>query len=190
MNRASIIIADSGETSRKIVSDLISKRGYKIYQASDNAGVLRMARSLHPDLVLMDVNLWGANAYETARIIEEDRLSTVVFMTPKLDNEFMERLKTMKIFAYIMKPVNPAQLTQMVEFAIANSTRIRSLEERVEKLESSLAARKKIERAKGILMEKLRLSEQQAYEYMRRKSMDKGISMESLADTIVNGNRV
>lgn len=190
MNRASIIIADSGETSRKMVSDLISKRGYKIYQVSDNAGALRMARSLHPDLVLMDVNLWGANAYETASIIEEDKLSTVIFMTTKLDNEFMERLKRMKVFAYITKPVNPAQLIQMVEFTIINSTRIRSLEERVKKLEGSLAARKKIERAKGILMEKLGFSEQQAYEYMRKKSMDKGISMESLADTIADDNRV
>jgi response regulator NasT len=190
MNRTSIIVADSGETSRKIISDLLTKRGYKVYQASDGAGAIRIARIARPDLILMDVNLWGINAYEAARIIEEDGLSTVVFITSKPDREFIEKLKAMKFFAYISKPVNTAQLYQIIEFSLANSIKIKSLEEKVEKLESTLASRKKIERAKGILMEKLKLSEEEAYNYLRKKSMDKCISMERIAQAIINGSEV
>ena len=181
----SIVVADSSETSRKMIGSLLVKRGYKVYQASDGAGAIRLARSIQPELVLIDVNIWGVKAYEAARIIEEDRLSTVVFITANPDRDFIERLKSMKIFAYITKPINPAQLFQIIEFSLINARKINFLEEKLEKLENRLEARKRIERAKGVLMEKLKLSEDEAYRFLRKKSMDSCTSMEKVAEDII-----
>jgi response regulator NasT len=185
MNNYNIVVADSSETSRKKVCGLLAKKGYRTYQATDGAGALRIARSIFPDLVIMDINLWGINAFEVASIIEEDKLSTVVFITGSPNSDFYEKLRTMNIFAYINRPINPDQLYQIVEFSIINSNKISLLEEKVEKLESTLEARKKIDRAKGILIEKLKITENEAYKLLRKKSMDSCVSMEKIAEEII-----
>ena len=185
MNNFSILVADSGETSRKKLCDLLGKKGYKIFQATDGAGAIRVSRSIFPDLVIMDSNLWGIHAHEAARIIEEDRLSTVIFVTNNLNKAFFENLKNMKIFAYIMKPVQPEQLYQMVEFSIINSSKINSLTQKVNKLEHSLESRKKIDKAKGILVEKLEISENEAYGILRKRSMDECLPMDKMAEKII-----
>jgi AmiR/NasT family two-component response regulator len=185
MSISSVLIADSSQTSRNLIKDILTKRGYRVYQASDGSGAMRIARTIRPDLVIMDANLWGTNVYETGRLIEGERLSTVIFITAKPDREFTEKLKSMKVFAYVTKPINPAQLIQIVEFSIANSNRIAVLEKRVEKLENSLTARKTVERAKGIIMERLGISEKEAYHRLRKESMDRGITMEKAAGDII-----
>lgn len=178
---SSILVADSSQTSRKNIKNILTKRGYRTYQASDGSGAMRVARGIEPDLVLMDVNLWGTNVFETGRLIERKGLSTVIYLTAQPNREFTEKLKSMKVFAYITKPVNPAQLIQIVEFSLVNSNRIAILERQVQKLEHSLSARKDIERAKGILMDRLGITEKKAYEHIRKMSMDAGIPIEVTA---------
>ncbi len=187
MNNYSVLVADSGETSRKHIYSLLMKRGYKLYQATDGAGTIRIARSINPDLIIMDIDLWGCNAHEVARIIEEDRLSTVLFITNSVNKINNEMLKQMNIYAYLLKPINQEQLYQMVEFSIFNSKKISSLSKKIEKLESSLEGRKKVDKAKGILMDKLKVTENEAYMILRRRSMDKCKSMEEVADEIIKG---
>ncbi|NLK72571.1 MAG: response regulator, partial [Clostridiales bacterium] len=81
MNDYRIVVADSSESSREKICSLLQRRGYKIYQASDGAGAIRMARSVKPQIVLLDTKLWGMRAFEVADIIEGDGLSTVIFIT-------------------------------------------------------------------------------------------------------------
>lgn len=185
MSISSVLVADSSQTSRNTIKDILVKRGYRVYQASDGSGAMRIARTIRPDLVLMDVSLWGTDVFETGSLMERERLSTVVYLTAKPDREFIEKLKSMKVFAYITKPINPAQLIQIVEFSIVNSNRIAVLEKRVEKLEGSLTARKTVEKAKGIMMERLGIPENEAYARLRKMSMDQGISMERVAKGMI-----
>ncbi|WP_432401453.1 ANTAR domain-containing response regulator [Wukongibacter sp. M2B1] len=185
MNNFNIVVADSGETSRKMICKLLVKKGYKIYQATDGAGVIRIARRIYPDLVIIDENIWGIKSYEAASIIEEDKLSTVIFITNNPSLSFYERLKTMNVFAYINKPINPDQLYQIVEFSIMNSSRIKKLKKKVKKLEDTITDRKNIDRAKHILMKKHGVSEDEAYKMLRKKSMDECISMGKVAEKVI-----
>lgn len=185
VNNIKIVVADSGDKSRKIICDLLTKKGYQVYKATDGAGALRICRSVFPDLVIMDTNLWGINAYEVARIIEQDRLSSVIFTITNANAVFYEKLKNMNIFAYILKPINLDQLYHTVEFSINNSKKIRELKKKVEKLENTLEGRKKVDRAKGIIMKKLNVSEDEAYQWLRKKSMDKCASIDKIAEIII-----
>ncbi|QIB26951.1 ANTAR domain-containing response regulator [Caloranaerobacter azorensis] len=180
-----IVVVSSNDKIRNIISGLLKKRGYSIYEASDGASAIRLARSLKPHLVLMDFNLVGAGAYNTARIIEDDNLSSVIFITSNPNKNFIELLKNMTIYAYITIPINPSQLYQIVEFSLINSSKIKELKIKVDKLENKLRARKKIEKAKGIIMRMYNISEDEAYTYMRKKSMDRCITMERLAEEIL-----
>lgn len=185
MNDYRIVVADSSESSREKICSLLQRRGYKIYQASDGAGAIRMARSVKPHIVLLDMKIWGMRAFEVADIIEGDGLSTVIFITNSTSPELQEKLKKMKVYAYILKPVNPDQLYQIVEFAIVNSDRISMLSQKVEKLEHTLEGRKKVDRAKGMIMDKLGMTEDEAYKYIRKKSMDQCVSMDVMAEKII-----
>ncbi|KJF26553.1 ANTAR domain-containing response regulator [Clostridium aceticum] len=186
MRGHSILIADSGETSRKWIYAALMKKGYKVYEASDAAGTLRTCRSIFPKLVLLDTGIWGMNPHKLAQIIEGDGLSTVLFITNKPDDFFHEQLKKMKVCVYVSKPINASQLHQMIEFILTSVEKINCLEKQVEKLESSLAGRKKIDRAKGILMEKLQINENDAYKLLRKKSMDACTPIEKMAETIIS----
>ncbi len=185
MNRYRIVVADSSSTSRKMICDLLKKKGYKTYQASDGAATIRFSRSIYPDLVIIDVNIWGTKAYEVAKVIEEDGLSTVLFIVSNPNQSFYENLKKMKIFAYINKPINRYELYQIVEFSLANSNKINKLREEVQRLEDKLRVRNKIEKAKIFLIKDLDVSEDEAYKILRKKSMDNCISMEEVAERMI-----
>ena len=180
-----IIVGDGIEGYRKGISDILIKKGYKVYLASDTGSVLRIARTVFPELILMDVNLNGMTAYETAKIIESQSISTVVFMTNNPDETLFSNLAKMNIYAYLTKPLKPSLLLQTVEFSIINSIKINKLKGTINKLESNLEGRKKIDKAKGLLMEHKKITEDEAYKYMRKRSMDKCISMEELASAII-----
>lgn len=185
MNNYKILVAESDSKYRKIIMEFLKKRGYEVYQASDSGSVLRIARSILPHLVIMDINLLGNNAYKTAKIIEEDKVSSVIFSTNNLNSAFYEKLENMNIFAYIIKPINLEQLYQTVEFSINNISKVENLKKKIEALETELDNRKKIEKAKGIVMKRLKISEDDAYKYLRKKSMDMCISMDRLSEKII-----
>lgn len=185
MNNYRIVVADSAENSRKKICTLLNRKGYKTYQATDGAGAIRISRSIKPDIVIIDTNIWGIHAFEVADIIEEDKLSTVIFVTNKANSDLYDQLKKMTIFAYITKPIMPDQMYQTIEFAIMNSSRIQTLSLKVEKLECNLKSRKIIDRAKGLIMEQLSMSENDAYNHIRKKSMDACISMDIMAERII-----
>ncbi|WP_066497671.1 ANTAR domain-containing response regulator [Abyssisolibacter fermentans] len=180
-----IVVGDSNEKHRLSIVQLLNKKGYKVYEASDGGGVLRLARAIRPKLIILDVNIWGMNAFDVARIVESDNLSTIVFMTDKRDKYFYEKLKKYKLFAYLSKPINPYQINHLIEFVIMNSNKMNSLYEKVEKLESTLSARKKIDKAKGLLMQKMNFTEDEAFKFLRKRSMDMCISMEKVAIDII-----
>lgn len=185
MDNYKIVVADSDNKNREMIRELLKKRGYMVYQATDSGGALRSSRSIFPHLVIMDINLLGINAYKTARIIEEDRVSSVVFITNNLDSVFYEKLKTMNIFAYITKPVKAEQLYHTVEFSINNIIKVRDLQDKIKQLEMALENRKKLDRAKGIVMKKLNISEDDAYKFLRKKSMNMCISIDKVAEKII-----
>lgn len=186
MDNYKIVVADSDRKSREMICALLTSRGYQVYQAKDSGETLRLSRSLFPDLVIMDVGITGINAFSTAGIIEEDRVSNVVFITSKIDSVFYDQLRKMNIFAYITKPVNPEQLYQTLEFSINNIIKLNNLQLRIEDLETELKNRKLIERAKGILIKKLGISEDESYRHLRKKSMDLCIPIYKLAEKIID----
>ena len=186
MKDSTIMVAESNESNREKICEYIRKKGYKIYQASDGAGALRIARTVRPTITIIDTNLWGMNAFEVGNIIEKDRLSTVIFMTKNLNQDFYEHLNKMNLYVYILKPIRLEQLLATIEFAIMNFRKISLLNDKIEKLEITLEGKKKIDIAKGLLIEKLKMTEKEAYQAIRKKSMDLCMTMDKVAEQIIN----
>ncbi|BES65167.1 response regulator [Gottschalkiaceae bacterium SANA] len=181
-----ILIVDSDEKSRIRTATILHQYGYDVHQAREGNKALRDARRLHPVLILIDIELTrGMPANELAKIVEVDRISSCLFMSSRYDSALVSQMEALRLYAYIQKPIQPLALIQVIEFSISMSKKILALEEKVVDLETSLEGRKKMDRLKGILMEKKGVSEKEAYGLIRKMSMDHGEKIESTVERML-----
>lgn len=186
MDRSKIFLALSDTTLRKKIKQVLTKEGYQVTgEAEEGNEALRKIRLLTPDLVILESDLPGLNGLEVAKIIEEDRLAPVLLITSYWQNDLLQKVRESWVFALVSKPVQAANLVAAVESAMLNFERIVQLEQEVNKLKETLATRKLIERAKGILMETMGLTEAEAFRRIQKQSMDKCTSMKAIAEAII-----
>ena len=180
MPKATIIIADGKANSRRALKELLTRSGYLILAEAHNApDLLRKARTMFPDMVIMDSGLEGGGIQEIADIITGDELSNVLVLMEgsqwrQLDN-----------IPHITKPYSEETLLSVIDVCLLYQNRFNSMKQEVDKLRESLTTRKGIEKAKGILMKKLGIEEAEAYRSMQKESMNRGISMKDLARAII-----
>lgn len=180
-----IIIADNNENTRSTLKTLLSQNGYFVYETQDAPTTIRLARSLKPDLVIIDSSIIGLNGLELARIMEEGRIAPVLYISNTISKNFVDMVKEKWLNTYVTRTLDRNSLIQIIDFIIFTSKKIYKMSDEIDKLKSSLEIRKKIERAKGYLMKEKSMSEDQAYRYIQKRSMDKGISMEQIAEAII-----
>lgn len=181
-----IFVASADPSSRQNLKNMLEREGYLVIgEASDGSQALRMIRTLQPGLVILDSELQGISALEVARIIEDDQIAPIVLLAPSWHRNLLNQVSDLPIFAYIIKPVQENTLLPAIEAAIANYQRVCRLQEEISKLKETLAARKIIERAKGILMDTMGLTEADAYRRIQRESMDRCIPMKTVAEAII-----
>lgn len=180
-----IIIADSNEVTRTTLKSILLQNGYFVYETQDGSSTVRLARSLKPDLVIIDNNIIGISGFEIIKIFEEGRISPVLFISNTIGKEFMEELREKCNFTYVTRSLDRNSLVQIIDYIIYNSKKIVKMLDEIDQLKRAIESRKKIEKAKGLLMKVKGMSEDDAYKYMRKRSMDKGIPMEQIADAII-----
>ncbi len=187
MERARILIAMAKDEQRNSLKLLLARGSYQVVaEAGDGSQALRLARSLDPDLVLADVDLPGVNCFELCRALNQDRRTPVLlvsqqaFLFPQLE----ERFKNFPI-CYVTRPLSEYNLFPAIESLFRCHKYIQGLEAEITDLQEKIETRKLVERAKGLLMEQLRVNEAEAYRRMQKQSMDKCLSMRKVAEAII-----
>ncbi|MBC7343084.1 MAG: ANTAR domain-containing protein [Clostridia bacterium] len=181
-----VVVADADPESVKDWKQGLIRAGYVVVgEANDGHKALQILFQLRPDVAIIDAELPGRRALQVARVASEQRLCAVVLAIRAPYNEIMEAIGEAGVSACLIKPASEANLIAAVETAYANYTRLLRLEQEKRRAEEQLATRKVIERAKGIIMERMGLSEAEAYQYLRRLSMDRCIPMGELAKAIL-----
>lgn len=178
--RARIIIADSKENSRRMLKEFLNRAGYQVQAEARNApDLLRKARTLLPDLVILDASLDGGSPMEIAGILEDDNLSSVLLLTSENQSKRLDEI------AHIQKPYTEDTLLSVIEVCLLYRSKVVSIQHEVDKLRENINSRKIIEKAKGIIMKDMGLPESEAYRLMQKQSMDRGTSMKDLARAII-----
>ena len=191
MGESRLIIVDSDATWRKHVKSILTKVGFlAIGEAEDGLTALKLVRSRQPDLVVMDAILPGMNGYEVARIIHEDKLAPVILLASPTQQNLMDRAKAARAFALLLKSDLEFNLISASELALANFQEMIRLEKQVKDLQETLETRKTLEKAKGILMENLGISEGEAFKRIQRQSMNKRVSMRAVAEALIMAHSV
>jgi response regulator NasT len=184
--QARVLVAEDETIIRLDLRAQLEEAGYVVCaEARDGSEAVELARTLQPDIAVLDVKMPTLDGIEAARRILSDRSIPIVMLTAYKDEELVRRAAKAGIFAYLVKPFRPNELLPTIETAVARHQEMSDLRTEAGRLADALAARKAIERAKGLLMEREGISEAQAFARLRRASQASGQPMKAIADAIV-----
>lgn len=191
MAETRVVIADSDLQSRKSLKAILSQAGHVVVgEAEDGLAALRLVRTRQPDLVILDAKMAVMDGAEFAYIIEDDGLAPVILMTQGEHFRTNEQAGETQPFAYVIKPVTERNLLPIIDVVLKNFGKIRNLEQEVTKLKDIIETRKLVEKAKGILMDSQKLSEAEAFKRIQKQSMNKRVSMKSVAKAIILAHEI
>ena len=154
-------------------------------QAQDGEQAVQLARELEPDLAIMDVKMPKLDGIEAARKILDERPIPIVMLTAYGQQELVSRAVEAGVFGYLVKPFRESDLLPAIHTARARHDELSALREEAESLADALEARKAIERAKGLLMEKEGLSEADAFARLRKASQVSQRPLKVIAEAVV-----
>ena len=182
-----VVIVDDEPITRMDLAGMLEEIGYQVVgEAGDGFDAVEVCRAQRPDLVLLDVRMPvfdGFGAAET--IIKEETAGCVVFLTAYNDRESIERAKEIGVAGYLVKPVEQRLLLPTLEVALAQSERLRQSREETARSRQELTESRLIQRAQSVLARRENISESDAYQTLRRLSMEKRTSMASLAKALL-----
>lgn len=186
-NGIRVVIADDEPITRMDIKEILESFGYHVVQeASDGFDAVEACKKYHPDLVLLDTKMPILDGISAARIINEELLAdTIVFLTAYSEKGFVEQAKAVGAYGYLVKPVEEKALIPSIELAMARSEEMRRLRTDIQKVSDRLENRVLIEKAKGKIMCESNMTEQQAYEYIKKLSLEKSVSMKRVAEIIM-----
>jgi response regulator NasT len=181
-----ILIAEDETIIRLDLRDLLERAGFDVCaEARDGVEAVELARASLPDLAIMDVKMPRLDGIEAARTILEERPIPIVMLTAYGQQELVSRAVEAGVFGYLVKPFRESDLLPAIETARARHEELAAVREEAESLAEALAARKAIERAKGILMAKEGLTEADAFARLRRASQVSGRPLKVVAEALL-----
>jgi AmiR/NasT family two-component response regulator len=184
--RVRILVAEDETIIRLDLKELLERAGFEVCaEARDGVEAVELASSERPDLAVLDVKMPRLDGIEAARRILEERPIPIVMLTAYGQDELVSRALEAGVFGYLVKPFREQDLLPAIRTAKARHEELTALREEADSLAEALAARKAIERAKGLLMEREGLTEQEAFARLRKASQVSGRPMKVVAEAVV-----
>ena len=181
-----ILVAEDETIIRLDLRELLEQAGFEVCaEAKDGLEAVELARSELPDLAVLDVKMPRLDGIEAARRILDERPIPIVMVTAYGQDELVARAVEAGVFGYLVKPFRESDLLPAIEAARARHAELRALRDEAGSLRDALEARKLIERAKGLLMERDGLTEAEAFARMRGAAQRTGKTLRDIAEAIV-----
>ncbi len=180
-----ILVAEDEALIRMDLVEMLQEAGYTVVaQATNGEEAIALANEHRPDLAILDVKMPILDGISAAEKIIS--IAPVLMLTAFSQRDLVERARDAGVMAYVVKPFTIGDLVPAIEIAISRHTQMRSLAEEVADLHERLETRKIIDRAKGILMKALNLSEPEAFSWIQRAAMDRRLTMKEVAHAVIS----
>ena len=178
--RVRIVVAEDEALIRMDLVEMLIEAGYEVLaQASDGAEAIELVHEHKPELAILDVKMPILDGISAAEEIIS--ICPVLMLTAFSQGELVDRARDAGVMAYVLKPFTINDLVPAIEISISRHLQMRSLVEEVADLHERLETRKIIDRAKGILMAALNLTEPQAFSWIQKAAMDRRLTMKDIA---------
>ena len=182
-----VVVAEDEALIRLDLVEMLTEAGYEVVgQAGDGEAAISITEKEKPDLVVMDVKMPKLDGISAAERIANQRIAPVVILTAFSQRDLVERARDAGAMAYLTKPFTIEDLMPAIELAVSRFQEIKQLDAEITDLQEQLKARKLIEKAKGILMKNLKISEPEAFKWMQKTAMDKRRSMTDVAQLVMD----
>jgi response regulator NasT len=184
-----IVVAEDEALIRMDLVEMLGEAGYLVVaQASDGAQAIEFVQEHKPDLAILDVKMPILDGITAA----DEIIATcpVLMLTAFSQRELVDRARDAGVMAYVLKPFTINDLVPAIEIAISRHLQMKSLAAEVADLHERLETRKIIDRAKGILMAALNLTEPQAFSWIQKAAMDRRLTMKEVAQAVISPEAV
>lgn len=186
MKQLRIILADDEPITLLDIKEILTEEGFMVIgECEDGLSAVNLAKSLKPDLVILDIKMPVMNGIDAAKILSLERIAPVLLLTAYSSDEFINLAGAAGVLAYLVKPVTKNSLIAACKIALKRAEEFNVLRDENLSLQDALETRKLIERAKGILEKKYLLSEEKAFKKIRQISMEQNKSMKDVAKAII-----
>ncbi len=181
-----VLVAEDQTAIRVDIIETLEEAGFEVVaEATDGDEAVRLALETKPDLCVLDVKMPKMDGITAAEMILDSISCAIVILTAFSQKELVERARDAGAMAYVVKPFGPADLIPAVEIAFHRHKRIESLQDALADMSERFETRKHVDQAKGLLIEKMRMSERDAYRWIQQTSMNKRLSMREVADAVI-----
>jgi len=181
-----IVIADDEPLIRIDLRETLESLGYEVVgEAADGKHAVEVARTLRPDIVIMDIKMPEMDGIAALRLLTEENIAPVLLLTAYGEGELVQQASDAGAVAYLVKPFRQSDLQPQIEVALARFGELRTLRAELDDVREALTVRKLVERAKGLLMETQGLKEAEAFRRIQKLSMDTRKSMKEVAEAIL-----
>jgi|GEM_PF-10999 len=182
-----VLVAEDEGLIRLDIVETLTQAGFEVVgEAADGEEAVELALELEPDLCVMDVKMPKMDGITAAEKILQELSCAVVMLTAFSQTELVERARDAGAMAYVVKPFSPSDLIPAVEIALSRHAEIESLEDQIADLTDRFETRKRVDRAKGLLMKNMGMSEPEAFRWIQKTSMDRRLSMREVADAVIH----
>jgi two-component system, response regulator PdtaR len=183
-----VLVVEDEALIRLDLTEMLTEEGYVIAgEAGDGEQAVQLARELRPDLVIMDVKMPKVDGIAAAALIVDERIAPVVMLTAFSQRDLIEQARDAGAMAYLVKPFARHELVPAIELAVSRFAEKRALEDEVATLTDRLETRKVVDRAKGLLMTRQKMTEPEAFRWIQRTAMDRRTTMKAVASAVVEG---
>jgi response regulator NasT len=191
MESLRVLVADDESIIRLDLRETLRKMGHEVIgEAGDGRRAVELARQLKPELVILDIKMPEMDGIDAAKVISTEKIAPVVLVTAYSQIDLVQRAQDAGVFGYVVKPFKESDLLPAVAIAIARFREYLEISRQAASLQEALDARKLVERAKGMLMQKHGLTEQEAFRRIQVQSMNTRRSMKEIAEAIIIASEI
>ena len=185
-----VLIAEDNPKTRLFLKNQLELLGYQVEAVSNGQAAVDMVSEIDPTLVIMDVKMPEMDGIDAARHISAKKTIPIILITGLSSGEMATKAIESGVFAYLVKPVTKKQLEPAIKLAMARYDQFKSLKVEVDDLKEAIETRKLVERAKGILMKRCNINEEDAFKLLQTHSQKENKKMREIAETIVAASKL
>jgi AmiR/NasT family two-component response regulator len=183
-----VVIAEDEAIIRLDLKETLEEEGYEVVGETGRGDeAVELVKALAPDVAILDIKMPGMDGLTAARQISEVRGAAVLVLTAFSQRDLIERARDAGALAYLVKPFQRSELIPAVEVALGRFQEMKALSDEVKGLEDQLETRRLLDRAKGLLMDKHAMSEQDAFRFVQQTAMSGRTTMKAIAQQVIDG---